>query len=421
MSYKPSRYNCTKVTDRIAIFNSFSGSLTILSKDDYTKLLHIAEYSSSDADVQEFLNQGLIVEENDDELAVVNYSRYSDTFLKKKPTFRIMTTTACNARCFYCYEKVTTSTNMSLETALNVAKFIKNASEGVEQMTLNWFGGEPLLNPDVITLISREVSSCMKDTKVFSSMITNASLFTEELMGTARNVWNVRNIQITMDGLAVVHEKRKAYTNNANSFTKTIDIVGSLLSKGFHVSLRLNYDKKNLDDIVQLVFFIKETFGNPFNLSCYAYPLFSSSSCYNASFLSVEDIPIYEPIVKEALVSCGYYNSLKTLPRRTTACFATDPYSYVINTDGLLYKCTMDMADKSRAVGDVYDGVEKNVPFIEWTTPVVPKKCLDCILLPVCQGGCRAGRILNLDMNDCAIKQQAVEYTLNHLLSTKAL
>lgn len=421
MSYKPSRYNCTKVKDRIAIFNSFSGSLAILSKDDYSKLQHIAEYSSSDGDVQELLKQGLIVEENNDELAVVNYSRYSNTFLKKKPIFRIITTTACNASCFYCYEKRTTPTYMSLETASNVAKFIKSTLEGVEQVTLNWFGGEPLLNPDVITHISQEVLSSLKDTKFFATIITNASLFTEELMETARNVWKIRNIQISLDGLAEIHEKRKAYTAIANSFTKTINTVGSLLSKGFHVSLRLNYDKENVDNIVQLIYFIKKTLGNPFNLSCYAYPLFSSLSCKNTSFLCVDDIPIHEPIIKDALVSCGYYNSLKTLPRRTTACFATDPYSYVINADGLLYKCTMDMADKSRAVGNVYDGIEKNMPFIEWTTPVLPEKCLECKILPVCQGGCRAGRMLNFEMNDCAIKQQTIEYTLNHLLNTKNL
>lgn len=421
MLYKPSRYNCTKMADRVAIFNSFSGSLAILSKKDYLKLQQIAEYSSLDVDVQDFFKQGLIVEKNKDELAVVNYCRYSDTFLKKKPVFRIMTTTACNAHCFYCYEKGINSTNMSLETASNVAGFIKSALEGVEQVVLNWFGGEPLLNPDVISLISQEVLSSLKDTKFFSTIITNASLFKKELMEIAKDVWKVRNIQISLDGLAEIHEKRKAYTAIANSFTKTIDTVGLLLSKGFHVSLRLNYDKENVDNIVQLIYFIKKTFGNPFNLSCYAYPLFSSLSCKNTSFLCVDDIPIHEPIIKDALVSCGFYNPLKTLPRRTTACFATDPYSYVINTDGVLYKCTMDMVDKSRAVGNVYDGVEKNMPFIEWTTPVLPDKCIECKILPVCQGGCRAGRILNFEMNDCAIKQQTIEYTLNHLLNTQGL
>ena len=127
------------------------------------------------------------------------------------------------------------------------------------------------------------------------------------------------------------------------------------------------------------------------------------------------------PKIIKALLECGYYDPLKMLPRLTNACFATDPYSYVINTDGLLYKCTMDNMNPSRSVGNVRDGVIMNNLIIDWTSPVLPQKCHECKMLPICQGGCRANRILNMDATDCEMKKQLIEITLNHLLNTVTL
>ena len=421
MLYKPSQYNCIKVAEKVAIFNTFSGSMAIMECEEYSKLQHIDELCAEDEDVQRWLRLDFIVEADKDEAAIVNYCRYRDTFLKNRPIYRILTTSACNARCFYCYEQGRPIQNMSKETAVDAADFIMRSSEDAEKIALNWFGGEPLLNPDVITLIMQKLNVTMGKEKVASSMITNASLFSKELIDLAKEEWNLTNIQITLDGMAETHEKRKAYVNNEYYFNKTIETIGSLLSAGFHVSLRLNYDKKNFSNIIVLIHFIHKIFGNPSNLSCYAYPLFNTSSRNEAAYVYDKDIPEYIPRILHALTECGYYNPMNILPRLTTACFATDPYSYVINTDGLLYKCTMDGMEPSRSVGNVWDGVQMNNRIIEWTTPVLIEQCHECKMLPICQGGCRASHMLNIDMNGCEIKKQLIEYTLNHLLKTETL
>lgn len=418
MSFKLSRYNCIKIgVNSVAICNTFSGSLAVLDKDEYYKLQNIHNHSESDNDVQVWLQQGFVVEDCKDELSIVNYCRLRDAFIKNRPIYRILTTSACNARCFYCYERGRYVQTMTKETAEDVAEFIIKNTEEKEKVTINWFGGEPLLNADVITLIMQRLISALGNERVDSSLITNASLFSRELISIAKETWNLNNIQITLDGMAEVHNRRKAYVNNCHSFGKTIETIRLLLSKGFRVSLRLNFDKDNFNDIIELIYYIYETFGNQKNLICYAYPLFNMTPNNDKAYVCRDDIPEYMPRIINALVECGYYNPNMILQRRTRACFATDPYSYVINVDGILYKCTMDKMELSRSVGNVRDGIKMNNNLMEWTTPVLPGQCIDCVLLPICQGGCRASRILNLDASGCEIKKQIIEITLNHILN----
>ena len=398
MSYSLSQYNCIKIgVDSVAICNTFSGGLAVLDKDEYYKFRNIQNYSALDNDIKEWHKQGFIVEDGKDELSIVNYCRFRDTFLMNRPIYRILTTSTCNAQCFYCYEQGRPIQTMSKETALDTADFIISNTEEKEKVTLNWFGGEPLLNPDVITLIMQKLISELGSDRIDSSMITNASLFSKELISKAKETWNLNNIQITLDGMAEIHNKRKSYVNNCFTFGKTIETIRLLLSEGFRVSLRLNYDKDNFNDIVNLIYFIHETFGNQENLICYAYPLFNTTSNKEDSYVYCDDIPVYMPRIISALAKCGYYNPNMILQRRTHACFATDPYSYVINSDGVLYKCTMDKMELSRSVGNVKDGIIMNSVLMEWTTPILPEQCLNCVMLPICQGGCRASRILNLD------------------------
>jgi len=414
MQYKQSQYNYIKKREKVAIYNTFSGGLAILSKEEYSKLQKIKDCCVIDSSVHNFLEQGFIIDASKDEQAIVNYCRYRDAFIKRRPTYRILTTTGCNARCFYCYEQGRPIHTMSEETAENVADYIISSAQNAERVTLNWFGGEPLLNPTVITLIANKVRLGLANKIISSTIITNGSLFTQELIGLAKNIWNLANIQISLDGLEWCHETRKAYVNYRHSFGKTIETVENLLVEGFHISLRLNYDKSNYKDVIKLIYYIKKTFGNPPNLTCYAYPLFNVTN--SNDYLSGEDIPIFENGMKDALAECGYYNPMQTLSRRTNACFATEPYSCVISPQGILYKCTMDMADLSRSIGNVKDGIILGEPLVEWTSPVLPDKCQECIMLPICQGGCRAARLLNIKMNDCVIKKQSIEYMLDYLL-----
>lgn len=56
---------------------------------------------------------------------------------KKTKSYTILTTTDCNARCFYCYELGRSRIPMSEQTAHEIADYIS-----APKVNIHWFGGE---------------------------------------------------------------------------------------------------------------------------------------------------------------------------------------------------------------------------------------------------------------------------------------
>lgn len=65
--------------------------------------------------------------------------------------------------------------------------------------------------------------------------------------------------------------------------------------------------------------------------------------------------------------------------------------SWIVDPNGLLYKCWVDVGQKDRAVGDLYKGVTNLSLFCKYiigTDKFSDERCLECKLLPICNGGC---------------------------------
>ena len=107
---------------------------------------------------EELARQRILVEQDFDDLA--QYSMVKNvlhSMKKDKPgigTFIILPTTGCNARCVYCYQQGIEVRNMTREIADRVVEFIC-AVKRDGAIELQWFGGEPLCAPNIITGICR--------------------------------------------------------------------------------------------------------------------------------------------------------------------------------------------------------------------------------------------------------------------------
>ena len=105
----------------------------------------------------------------------------------------ILTTTGCNARCPYCYEKGLKTVQMSEKTQNDVCNFIKTS--GYKDISIVWFGGEPLLNVQPIDSI---LSFCnLNGIHVESTMISNGYLVGKYLDKIV-NDWQIKKIQIKL-------------------------------------------------------------------------------------------------------------------------------------------------------------------------------------------------------------------------------
>ncbi len=254
--------------------------------------------------------------------------------------YEIFTTTACNARCFYCFEAGMEQKNMELDTAKLVADYIVSQNVG-KKVKIEWFGGEPLHNYKVIDLICNR----LKENKIdFSThMITNGSLFNETLVGRAVTNWHLNRVQITLDGTEDVYNRCKNYIDfkNESPFKKVMENIGFLLEANIKISVRLNFDFHNADNLYKLVDYLKSKFSNNSNLFIYTYPLYENCG-YKKKIRSKSDRLILINKLMEFenyCVKIGINCIGRLSDNIKLGCMASNQNATVVSVDGLFYRC----------------------------------------------------------------------------------
>lgn len=186
--------------------------------------------------------------------------------------YTIFTTTDCNARCFYCFELGRSRIPMTAETARKVVAYIVDHCGG-EKVKISWFGGEPLFNPEVIDIICGGLGDASVDFS--SSMISNGYLFDAATVQKAVADWHLKRVQITLDGTEAVYNKVKAYIYKQGSpYQVVLENIGHLLDASIGVSIRLNMDMHNAEDLLRLVEELAQRFEGRKGLHIYAHHLF---------------------------------------------------------------------------------------------------------------------------------------------------
>jgi len=193
--------------------------------------------------------------------------------------FTIFPTTACNARCFYCFEAGCKKTVMTEETAHRAAKYIAE-NRGEHEVTLGWFGGEPLMNVPAIDLICRDLKGA--GVPFHSKMISNGYLFTDELAARAADLWKMRQVQITLDGTEEVYNRTKAYVGVEGSpYRRVLDNIDRLLNVRIPVVVRMNLDLHNTGELLALARELVERFEGKKGLRAYVSPIFDEHTPWN--------------------------------------------------------------------------------------------------------------------------------------------
>lgn len=193
----------------VLMYNSRTGAIVVLSQSAYKEF-----ENGSLKDISTLLKYGFMVENTTYELAELAKLR-GETIADEQGIFRatIATTMACNARCWYCFERNAPVHTMNDETIEQTIKFIREHSVG-KNVAIHWFGGEPFIRPDIIDRITRELKATIGDNKkYFASVATNASLITEKIAGKLKE-WCIDLVQVTIDGTKDEYLKRKAYIDN---------------------------------------------------------------------------------------------------------------------------------------------------------------------------------------------------------------
>lgn len=296
--------------------------------------------------------------------------------------YTILTTTECNARCYYCYEHGIEHVTMSKETALDVAKFISDHHAG-RPVTVKWFGGEPLYNQPVIHIILEELRK--KNIEFSTQFTSNGYLFDEDTVIKAVKEWNVKKVQITLDGTEEIYNRYKAYIyeSDVSPFKRVTDNIGYLLKWGVTVNIRLNMDENNAPDLQKLVNWISKRYEGVTNLHIYVAIIFNKNKTRTLADRE-RLMQAYADLTSDICAKGLSRYRLNEIPFKLSACMADNPHAVVITPDGNLQRCEHIAPEEiygniwdERINEDVYTGWQDLLPPIE--------ECKTCPYSPGCR------------------------------------
>lgn len=183
------------------------------------------------------------------------------------------------------------------------------------------------------------------------------------------------------------------------------------------ITLRINYDKKTLYGIEDIIPYISE------NAKKHIHVDFQKVWQINCDEKDQEQLKKVKETFRENGLNSGYW---AYSPKRFNRCYSDRLHHYAINYDGRIFKCTaQDYAD-DKVIGELRpDGT------IKWRDKLLSElfahstfdneRCLKCKSLPICMGPCiirnYEARKQNLPI-PCVFEN--AQYSLNSYIIEKA-
>lgn len=148
------------------------------------------------------------------------------------------TTDKCNLNCKYCSVNASTNGNfMKLDTAIRAFEIFTSLSNCSDKITVEFSGGEPLLNFKLIKQSVPEFNKIAqnKGIQVSYSIQSNGILLDEEIIDFLKE--NNFSIGISLDGSREVNDSNRIFPDNTGSFDKVMKAIKKLKNKEVNFSI----------------------------------------------------------------------------------------------------------------------------------------------------------------------------------------
>ena len=383
--YRPMKYLLrTQVEDGTLLYNVVTSETVLLDEKEAELFDSLpAAYS---AGMDELIARHFIVKEGFQEQKSVQQLR---TILKKLETpkrvsgFTILPTTECNARCYYCFESDHPRCTMTDQRAADTVAYIADKCKG-EPVQITWFGGEPLVGAKSISRICAGLQE--RGIKYSSSIVSNAYLFDENLIRTAKDDWHVKLVQITLDGTEEVYNETKAYIQpKDNPYQRVLRNIDALLDHEIAVNIRLNVTAKNAEDLSSLIDELDVRFGGRKGFTGYAHAVYEDVGFNPISYddsmrgwVDAQTIALDNKLREKKLLG-----SLSKLPvLHALHCMSDNDSARMIYPDGTIGKC--ENKSSRDGVGDIYRDITDESMVIRYKETVLIPACDNCPLFPNC-------------------------------------
>ncbi|MDR2980395.1 MAG: SPASM domain-containing protein [Bacteroidales bacterium] len=433
---KKSKYNnlfCIN-NKEFFIYNALSNSFMEVDKEiiNFLKDDEFCEHSISLEDLEDLKNANFVFDnDEEDDILLERLLMYNNRCSDKSIlNLTIIPTLACNFNCGYCYEKKRPHITINDVTKDNIIKLISNQNH-IKTISIQWYGGEPLLAFDKMVDITNRVSNIpfIKDNgvKIIADITTNGYLLDETIIEQLDKIF-VKTIQITVDGIEETHNKRRPHLTNKDSYQKIITNISNLvkLQPEIIVHLRVNVDKENKDEFPILLKQFNDVFGLNKNIQIYPGFVQDTSACNTGAGCTLDtknQLDFKLELFFKYGINIGYYPFV-----RDNICMAQHANSFVIDANGDITKCWLDVGRKDKVIGNINSkGFINHRLYTKYLTachPFYDENCSICKIFPICGGGCQHDRIENKYFaarhNICSVYKNGLgELLYTHYLTKK--
>ena len=273
----------------------------------------------------------------------------------------ILPTEKCSFRCRYCYEKFENG-KMYDQLQNAIINYVKNNIHNYARMEVRWFGGEPLEALDVIENLSKNfITICkMAHRNYEASITTNGYYLTYDVFQRLYRL-SVRNYQVTIDGLKTEHDQQRYLAGGIGTFEQIVnnlvDIKTRCKSRIPNFTIRTNFNKESIKRLDEYLYFFSEKFGDD---DRFGFSLQRASDWGGERVKKIKDSLITEQTYEDLLTKILNQNvRLNISPhaalfaREECVCYAGKKNSYVIGSNGQIYKCTADFNMEANNIGRI--------------------------------------------------------------------
>lgn len=340
----------------------------------------------------------------------------------------------CNLRCKYCFAGQGIYGGkpqiMSFEVAKAAIDFLIDKSVGRRNLELDFFGGEPLMNFDVVKKTVEYARSLeKKHGKVFRfTMTTNGVLLNEEIGDFLNKEMN--NVVLSLDGRKEVNDAMRPNAGGKGSYDTIVPKYQAFVQKrgdkDYYV--RGTFTKENLDFSQDVLHMAELGFDQVSVEPVVSDPQLPFS-------IREEDLPRvfeeYDRLAKillerkKAGTGFNFFHFMLDLEqgpcaiKRLRGCGCGNEYA-AVDPEGNVFPCHQFVGQPEWKMGSVLTGeydLESKARFAR-ATVYSKEKCRDCWAKFYCSGGCNAnnqqyeGDILKAHTLSCELEKKRLECAL---------
>ena len=312
----------------------------------------------------------------------------------------------CNLNCSYCFASQGKYHGeralMSFEVGKQALDFLMDNSGTRHNLEVDFFGGEPLMNWDVVKQLVAYARSVEKERgKNFRfTLTTNGVLIDDDVIDFANR--EMSNVVLSLDGRKEIHDATRVDFAGNGSYERIVPkfqkLVASRGGKGYYMRGTFTH---NNPDFTKDVFHMADLGFTELSME----PVVSAPD--DPMALTPEDIEVvkeqYEILAKEMLrreeegrpfTFYHYMIDLTEGPcvyKRISGCGSGTEYM-AVTPWGDLYPCHQFVGEEAYKLGDVWNGVTNDALREEFRAcnAYARPECKDCWAKLYCSGGCAA-------------------------------